>query len=313
MKPPDQDLAGSTWRPWSALRGVCLVGVLLIGGGFKACERFRKEPWETAPLRRDEVETTPLPERAKLAVDRVRFYSNEMKEPRFFLALLPKTEPPPRDVFILNHGWFDRPEFLLTELKVDQIYAELLEQKKVRPAVVVLPDVRFDDFYRRNREKFPFPNYLTLVAEETSRVVSQKYRVPFSRDHWSLGGFSFGGYLSLDVARRYSGRFGSVSVLSSFAEKEWTFWPSAPPPAGKLDAQGRGRQTVVEPGPAPRIFLACGKDDRLFGRMLALHENFNRLGVAHEWSTGPGGHTWEYWSSVLRPMLEFHLAAEVRR
>jgi S-formylglutathione hydrolase FrmB len=77
-----------------------------------------------------------------------------------------------------------------------------------------------------------------------------------------------------------------------------------------LDAHGRGKYTVVVPGPAPRLFLACGTNDGFFRQMLALHETFNQLGILNQWSTGPGGHTWEYWSSVLPQMLRFHLGVE---
>ena len=120
--------------------------------------------------------------------------------------------------------------------------------------------------------------------------------------------FSFGGYLSLDVGRRYAGRFASVSVVSGLVDKQWSFWPSQPPPPGPLDSQGRGKQTIVVTGPVPRLFLACGTDDRLFSTMRDLHERLTELGIPHEWSTGPGGHTWKYWSAVLPQMLKFHLA-----
>ena len=271
------------------------------------CERDRKEPWETAPLARGQVEVTTLGAQPNVGIERVRFFSAEMDAPRFFLALIPRGEKRPQEVFILNHGWFDRPELLLRELKVDTVYAALLAQNAVRPALLVLPDVRFDNFFRQHSDRFPFPNYLTLVADEVAGTVSKQYGVPFARDNWSTGGFSFGGMLSLDVGRRYSGRFGAISVVSGIWDNEWTFWPSQPPPPGRLDAKGRGKQTLVAPGPPPRIFLACGTEDRFFSGMLTLHETFQRQGIVHEWSTGKGGHTWEYWGRVLPQMLEFHL------
>jgi S-formylglutathione hydrolase FrmB len=43
--------------------------------------------------------------------------------------------------------------------------------------------------------------------------------------------------------------------------------------------------------------------------MRGLHQKLTELGIPHEWSTAPGGHTWKYWSSVLPQMLKFHLAA----
>jgi S-formylglutathione hydrolase FrmB len=44
--------------------------------------------------------------------------------------------------------------------------------------------------------------------------------------------------------------------------------------------------------------------------MRELHEKLTELGIPHEWSTGPGAHTWKYWSSVLPLMFRFHLANE---
>jgi enterochelin esterase-like enzyme len=274
-----------------------------------ACHQ-RKEAFEKAPLAPGEIQVAHLSERAHLTVERVRFWSKEMNEPRFFLALVPKTKASPSEVFILNHGWRDRPEDLLKHLKVDQVYDEMLGRGEVRPAIVVLPDVRFDSFYREFSDRFPYPNYLTLVAEEVAGTVSRQYAIPFERQRWAIGGFSFGGYVSMDVARRYAGRFASVSVVSGLVDKEWSFWPAQPPAPGPLDSKGRGKHTIVVPGPVPRIFLACGSDDRLFSMMSGLHQKLAELGIQHEWSTAPGAHTWKYWSSVVPAMLRFHLAKE---
>ncbi|MGP8271309.1 MAG: alpha/beta hydrolase [Terracidiphilus sp.] len=288
------------------LRGLALLPTLLLA----ACGRMHKEPFEKVPLATGQIERVRLSERTNLVVERVRFWSNEMNEPRFFLALVPKTQSPPSEVLILNHGWSDRPEDLLRHLKVDQAYDQMLSRGEVRPAILILPDVRFSNFYREQSDRFPFPNYLTLVAEEVAGTVSHVYTIPLERRRWAIGGFSFGGYLSLDIGRRYPGRFSSVSVVSGFADEEWSYWPSQAPPPGPLDSQGRGKQTIVVPGPAPRLFLAVGSGDRLFDTMVNMHQKLTELGFPHEWSTGPGGHTWKYWSSVLPVMLRFHLAPE---
>jgi enterochelin esterase-like enzyme len=293
---------------WSLL-GLALIVVLLLA----AWGRMRKEPFEREPLAPGQIAVVRLSERTNLVVERIRFFSNEMHEPRFFLALVPKTQVAPAEVFILNHGWWDRPEDLLRHLKVDQVYDEMLGRAEVRPAIVILPDVRFSNFYREYSDRFPYANYLTLVAEEVAGTVSHHYAIPFERQRWAIGGFSFGGYLSLDVGRRFPGRFASVSVVSGLVDKEWSFWPAQPPPPGPLDSQGRGKHTIVVPGPVPRLFLACGSDDRMFATMRDLHQKLTGLGIPHEWSTGPGGHTWKYWSSVLPQMLKFHLAREQSR
>lgn len=290
--------------------GVVPRAALLLAALALACTWPKREPWELAPLPPDGVESTRLVTRPPLRIDRVRFHSAEVGEPRFFLALVPDGAGAVRDVLILNHGWWDRPEDLLRELKVDQVYARLLAAREVRPAIIVLPDIRFSSYYRRNSERFPFNQSLELIATEVSGLVSQRYGVAADRGHWSITGFSFGGYVALDVARRYSGRFGGASAFSSFYDEEWTFWPAEPPPAGTLDSRGRGKQTIVAPGPVPRLMLGCGTEDRFLANMVELHELLTARGIAHEWLTAPGGHTWAYWSSVLEPMLLFHLGAD---
>jgi enterochelin esterase-like enzyme len=296
---------------WNGCRlpGLALMAMLFM----PACQEH-KEAFEKAPLAPGQIEAVRLSERSYLVVERIRFWSKEMNEPRFFIALVPKTSPKtpaaPSEVFILNHGWRDRPEDLLKHVKVDQVYDEMLGRGEVRPAIVVLPDVRFGSFYREFSDSVPYHNYLTLVAEEVAGTVSRHYAIPFERQRWAIGGFSFGGYLSMDVGRRFPGRFGSVSVVSGLVDKEWSFWPSQPPPPGPLDFQGRGMHTIVVPGPVPRLFLACGSDDHLFPMMRDLHQELTQLGIPHEWSTGPGAHTWKYWSSVLPLMFRFHLALE---
>ena len=279
-----------------------------VGG----CRRMNKQPFEKVPLAPGQLETARLSERSNLVVDRLRFWSAELKEPRFFLALVPKAPATSPRVFILNHGWFDRPEDLLVHLHVDEVLDNMIGAGEIQPAIVVIPDVRFSNSFRLQSRRAPFANYLSLVAEEVASTVSRHYNVPFDRDRWGIGGFSFGGYLSLDVGRRYPGRFGAVAVISGFAEPDWSFWPAVAPPPGPLDAKGRGKHTVVAPGPPPRLLLACGTDDRLFATMRLLHDRLAEEGFLHTWSSGPGGHTWKYWSSVLVPMLRFALGSEPR-
>jgi enterochelin esterase-like enzyme len=279
----------------------------LIIAAVVSCDPRKKEAWETAPLKDGPLEVVQLEERSGLKVERIRFRALELNEFRFCLVLLPKSGELPQSVLIINHGWADRPEYLLQYLHLDQVYAKLLAEGAVKPAILVLPDVRFDPSDRKNSAAVLFPKYLPLITEEVYRHVSRQYHVPPAKENWGIAGFSFGGYVSLDVGRRYAGRFGSIGTVSSPHETDWLFWPSKAPEETSVDSMGRGRQMIVEPGPIPRIFLACGTEDRYFKDMMQLHNKFQKAGIAHVWSTGPGGHTWKYWSSVLEELLRFHL------
>lgn len=293
----------------------CTAWLLMLS--VAACTSVRREAWETAPLPQDGLEITRLQSGPALNIDRVRFWFAELQEPRFFLALVPAGVRQVTRVLVLNHGWADRPEDLLRELRVAEVYTAMLSAGEVEPAIIVLPDIRFPSSYRRNSEDYPFGQFLPLVAEDTAGHVAKAYGVPPDAARWGVAGFSFGGYVALDVVRRYSGRFGSASVVSAFFDDEWTFWPGEPAPPGRLDSRGRGKQTVVAPGRVPRLLLACGTEDRMYGTMMRLHDRLTAERIPHEWNTSPGGHTWQYWSSVLKPMLAFHLGtgkgSEARR
>jgi enterochelin esterase-like enzyme len=270
-------------------------------------KRLNMEAFEKAPLARGQIEVTRLSETRLLVVDRIRFWSDRMKRPRYFLILVPKAPLRAEAAFILNHGWFDRPEYMLEYLHVADEYDAVLERGEVRPAIVAIPDVRFESMLRLRSD--PDPPYLRLVAEEIPAIVSRRYSIPLDQDHWAIGGFSFGGYISLDIGRRYPGRFASVSVVSGFFDPKWTFWPASSAQTGKLEA-GESDQNVLGPGRVPRLFLACGTNDWLFATMRSLHYGLAAIGFSAEWSTAPGGHTWKYWSSVVHSMLLFHLGRE---
>jgi len=292
-------------NPWlSRLRAPVAFAVLSL---FRR-GRFSTEPFEKVPLVSGQVEVARLSESTNLIVERVRFWSNQMTQPRYFLALVPKTPTRSETALILNHGWFDRPEDLVKYLQLDRVYGTLLDRGELRPTILIVPDVRFKSF-RRVRRSIPLPDYLTLVAEEVVGVVSRRYGIPLERSRWAIGGFSFGGYMSLDIARRYPGQFASVSVISGLFDSKWTFW--APPPLVSNKSEGcESNETLVVPGPVPILFLACGTQDWLFTTMRTLHSRLERIGIPSEWVTGRGGHTWQYWASVLDQMLKFHIGLD---
>jgi len=279
----------------SRLRVPVTFAVLSMSGR----KRLKAEAFERVPLASGQIEVTRISETRLLVIDRIRFWSERMQRPRYFLVLAPKAPLLAETAFILNHGWFDRPEYILTNLQVGKAYDTLLERGEVRPAILAIPDVRFENMRRLRSD--PDPPYLKLVAEEIPAIVSRRYGIPLDRDHWAIGGFSFGGYLSLDIGRRYPGRFASVSVVSGFFDPKWTFGPTS-----------EGDRDTAAPGPVPRLFLACGTNDWLFTTMRSLHDGLGEIGIPAEWTTSPGGHSWKYWSSVVNSMLMFHLGREPR-
>jgi len=268
---------------------VSAVCAFVLAATATACVPFTVERWEREPIPPAGTVDTKLADGPVFHLDRVRLHSTYLDDARFFLALVPNGPEPIEAVVILNHGFGDRPEALLKHMPIERVYADLLRQRAVSRAVLILPDIQITMAYRRAHEHKPINLVTQFVVEEVAPLAARKYGVALlERDRWSIGGFSFGGHVALDAANRFSGRFGSAVVVSSFFEPFWKFWPDP--------AQ-----------PRPRLLLACGSSDRFYRQMTDLHGLFTSSGLSHEWVTGPGGHTWEYWSSVLERMLRFQI------
>ena len=69
------------------IRGLTMAVTLLSCN----CRATRKEPFEKVPLAPDQIEVVSLSQEPNLFIERIRFWSKEMNEPRYFLALIPKT------------------------------------------------------------------------------------------------------------------------------------------------------------------------------------------------------------------------------
>jgi enterochelin esterase-like enzyme len=278
-----------------------LAGVLLVA--LAACRAPGRLPWELVPIPPAGIEQSRTADGPVIHIDRVRFLSASLGDDRYFLALVPNGPEPVTRIMVINHGWLDRAEYLLEHLAIDRVYADLLSKKTVERAVVVLPDLRILGRFGGNRPRPPRSAVTTYVAEDVAALAARRYGIPADRSRWSVSGFSFGGFVALDVGRTFGDRFGGVGVVSAFYDSAWTFWQTP----GASTGLGGNAQSASSPGPPPRLLLACGTDDRFFKDMQSLHRRFASSDIQHEWLTSKGGHTWEYWATVVEPLLTFHL------
>ena len=280
------------------------LGVALLASA--ACRGLDRLPWELVPLPPAGVDQSRTVDGPVIHIDRVRFHSASMGDDRYFLALVPNGPEPVTRIMIINHGWYDRPEYLVEHLAIDRVYADLLTKNAVERAIIVLPDLRIVSRFGGNRPRPPRSAVTTYVADDVAGLAALRYGIPADRSHWSVSGFSFGGFVALDVGRTSGDRFGGVGVVSGFYDPAWAFWQTPDRSAGP---GGDARSTSLA-GPPPRLLLACGTSDRFFNDMQSLHRRFELSGVRHEWLTAAGGHTWKYWATVVEPLLMFHLGRD---
>ena len=67
---------------------------------------------------------------------------------------------------------------------------------------------------------------------------------------------------------------------------------------------------AADPAALPRLFVGCGTADRLWPMNQEMHRRLNRRGVAHEFCTCPGGHTWDVWGKLLQTALDRFLGPD---
>ncbi len=282
-----------------------IVAVGFVLYAVDACVGPRVLPWELAPLPPDGVDRSLVADGPIVHVDRVRFHSASLGDTRYFLALVPNGPEPATRVAIVNHGWLDRPEDLPEHLAIERVYADLLAKTAVERAIIVLPDLRIASRFGPTKPRPPRSAVTTYVAEEVAALAGRLYGVEAGRSRWSVSGFSFGGLVALDVARTSAERFGSVGVVSGFYDHTWAFWNGTVAPADR----GADDHATDSIGPPPRVMLACGTSDRFFREMQSLHQLFDASGIRNQWLIAPGGHTWQYWATVVEPLLIFHLGS----
>jgi S-formylglutathione hydrolase FrmB len=185
--------------------------------------------------------------------------------------------------------------------------------------------------------------YDTYVARDVVSYVDTHYRTYADRAHRGIAGLSMGGYGAITIALHFPEVFGAAAshsgVLSPMyvgphpfvappryastvedirpnAGPYWSrymnYWGTdlerwrAADPAYSVEVSLRSRSRM------PALFIDCGTDDGFVDQNRALHAEFTRIGVRHEYAEWPGGHTWRYWSTHVRESLAW-LAAEIGR
>ena len=156
-----------------------------------------------------------------------KFASKNLGNERRLLVWLPPgyeaSVPQRYDVLYMHDGQnvFDDWTSFAGEWGADETAAALIEQKKIRPIIIVAIENnnRRMDEYTMSRD--PARNaggdgakYVKFVAEEVKPFIDKTYRTNASREHTAVAGSSLGATISLEIARAHPETFGLVGALS---------------------------------------------------------------------------------------------------
>ncbi len=161
-----------------------------------------------------------------------KFASKTLGNERKLLVWLPpgyEAEKERRyDVLYMHDGQnvFDDWTSFAGEWGADETAKTLIEQKKIRPIIIVAIENnnRRMDEYTMTRDPArgaggDGAKYAKFVAEEVKPFIDATYRTKKARENTGVAGSSLGATISLEIARAYPETFGLVAALSPAA-----FW-----------------------------------------------------------------------------------------
>ena len=209
---------------------------------------------------------------------------------------------PPPTLYLL-HGLSDDDTIWMRRTSIERYVAPL-------GLAVVMPQVHrsfYADEVYGNR-------YWTFLSEELPEIVGRFFRLSDQREDTFVAGLSMGGYGALKWAMRQPERFAAAASLSGALDIAGRY-PARPDDRdalghvyGDRPVAGTGDDLLwlvdqADVATLPRLYLACGTEDFLYGENLRFRDACGAKGVPVTVDFGPGDHEWGYWDTKIQDVL----------
>ena len=192
----------------------------------------------------------------------------------------------------------------------------LMRARIIPPFILVLPrgdleywvDHVIDPSTGANGEKWG-----TYTAKEVVAAIDAKYRTIAAASARAVGGMSMGGHGAIQLALNFPGVYGAIAATSPSLRPEG----DAPTFLGfGADFAARDPLSLIKAKPdlarQYTWWLDSAQSDPWIAPATTIHTTLVAMGIPHSWSSPPGGHTAEYWSSRVEDYLWFYASALCR-
>ncbi len=164
----------------------------------------------------------------------------------------------------------------------------------------VMSDFQYETFIYKNLVEYTDKNFPT-VKERGSRAIT---------------GLSMGGHGALWNAIRHKDVFGAVGSMSggvdiSYDEAwatRWSIQDRLGPRSANLDVW-KAHSVISQIDKLDNgdlaIYIDCGTSDTFIAVNGILHEELDKRGIAHEYSTRPGAHNWNFWTVSIVSHIDY--------
>jgi putative tributyrin esterase len=213
-----------------------------------------------------------------------------------------------RKVLYLFHGLSD-------DASAWQRFSAIETYAKTYGLVVVMPSAG-RSFYTDQPNKL---NYFTYLMDELPRYLEEVFAISPKRENTLVAGLSMGGYGAFKAAFLHPEKFfaaasfsGTLSLAHMVAAledyqyyEEFTllFGDLKKLPGSKHDPLVWLKQAVDDKVDLPRLFIACGKQDKLYPLNVFFNEECIKAGVKVEYREMDGEHNWYFWDNQIQWFL----------
>lgn len=166
--------------------------------------------------------------------------------------------------------------------------------------------------------------YLRYIGEELPNFVRTMFPISDRREDTYIAGLSMGGYGTYRVALEYPETFGYAASLSGALDMQ-ALQNSDAPHIKKMDPSYRMAvfkdpqkisgtdndlvtklATLLSTGATPpELYMICGTEDFILPTNEAFYEHAVKLGVQPTYIKCPGAHTWDFWDTHIKDVLNW--------
>ena len=170
----------------------------------------------------------------------------------------------------------------------------------------------------------PGRDYGEFIGRELVELTRSIFPLSDKREDTFIGGLSMGGYGAMRNGLKYSSTFSAIISLSGalhtdalavtesesgFPLGRKSYLESCFGPLGELLGSDMDPRALVtrlkkESSPIPRIYMACGTEDKLIEANRELSEFLTKEGLELSYEEAPGGHSWDFWDTYIKRALD---------
>ena len=193
-------------------------------------------------------------------------------------------------VLFLFHGSGGTDESWFQVGHANIILDNLIAEGKAEPMIVVAP---FGHTVEPGTHGWPFVqeqgDFVQDFVEVLLPYIEKRYRISDDPHERALAGYSMGGYHTLKIGLKHLDQFANLGPFSWGRGKDF-FDENAPQVLTE-------RQKVADQ--IDTLFVACGRDDFLFGRVQGMCRLLSDCGIEPSVFVSDGGHEMANWRRFL--------------